>query len=97
MRRGRPRPCGAVAVRHGFQPYFEASDRACDGARALLIKTPSTTPWGADYRPGTVAAVAEIARRRNLRLISDVLYDGMVRSGMHRSPRACRALRSGRS
>ncbi|MFO7853867.1 MAG: pyridoxal phosphate-dependent aminotransferase [Paracoccaceae bacterium] len=71
----------------GFQPDLEALDRACEGARALLINTPHN-PTGAVYRPETIEALAEIARRRNLWLISDEVYDGMVWSGTHRSPRA---------
>ena len=70
----------------GFQPDLSALDRACDGARALLINTPHN-PTGAVYTPATVAAVAEIARRRGLWLISDEVYDGMVWRGRHLSPR----------
>ncbi len=71
----------------GFQPDLAALDVACEGARVLLINSPNN-PTGAVYSVASLEGVAEICRRRDLWLISDEVYDGMVWEGRHLSPRA---------
>ena len=81
---GVPVVCRAEAA-NGFQPAAEALDRACEGARALLINTPNN-PTGAIYTPETLAMIAEICIRRDLWLITDEVYDGMAFGRAHLSP-----------
>lgn len=83
---GVPVICKAEAV-HGFQPTFEALDRACDGATALLVNTPNN-PTGAIYTAETLAMIAEICIRRDLWLITDEVYDAMAFGRVHLSPAA---------
>jgi arginine:pyruvate transaminase len=71
----------------GFQPDLAALDAACAGARTLMINTPHN-PTGAVYSRETLEAIAEICIRRDLWLISDEVYDGMVWEGRHISPRS---------
>ncbi|MEC9435183.1 MAG: pyridoxal phosphate-dependent aminotransferase [Pseudomonadota bacterium] len=71
----------------GFQPDLEALDAACAGARALLVNSPNN-PTGAVYSAASIAGIAEIARRHDLWLISDEVYDGMAWDQPHLSPRA---------
>ncbi|MFT4794209.1 MAG: arginine:pyruvate transaminase [Paracoccaceae bacterium] len=83
---GVPVVCRAEAA-NGFQPTAEALDRACEGARALLVNTPNN-PTGAIYTAETLAMIAEICIRRDLWLITDEVYDGMAFGHTHLSPAA---------
>jgi arginine:pyruvate transaminase len=83
---GVPVICRAEAA-NGFQPSFDALDRACVGARALLVNTPNN-PTGAIYTPETLAMIAEICIRRDLWLITDEVYDAMAFGRGHLSPAA---------
>ncbi|MGB0498780.1 MAG: pyridoxal phosphate-dependent aminotransferase [Rubricella sp.] len=71
----------------GFQPDLDALARNARGARAILINTPNN-PTGAVYTSETLAAIAEIARREDLWILSDEVYSGQVWDGEHRSIRA---------
>jgi arginine:pyruvate transaminase len=83
---GVPVICAAQASR-GFQPAAEALERACIGAKALLINTPNN-PTGAIYGPETLAMIADVCQRHDLWLISDEVYDGMAFGRAHLSPAA---------
>lgn len=77
----------AARAERGFQLTAEDLDRAATGARVLLVNSPNN-PTGAVYSADTVAAIAEVARRRDLWVISDEVYEGQVWEGAHLSPRA---------
>lgn len=79
----------AVAARpeDGFQPRAEAIDAVAAGARSLLINSPNN-PTGAVYSRATLEGIAEVARARDLWVISDEVYDTQVWEGAHLSPRA---------
>ena len=71
----------------GFQPDAEAIEAALTPrTRALLINSPNN-PTGAVYTRERLEAVAELARRRDLWVISDELYESQVHDGAHVSIR----------
>jgi len=78
----------AALPEDGFQPRAERIAAAADDrARTLLINSPHN-PTGAVYTAETMDAIARVSRDRDLWLISDEVYDTMVWSGAHISPRA---------
>lgn len=79
----------AVAARPetGFQPEAAQIEAKALGAASLLINTPNN-PTGAVYSRATLEGIAEVAKARDLWLISDEVYDTMVWDGAHLSPRA---------
>lgn len=59
----------------------EALDEAITGkTKALLLNSPSN-PTGSAYDKNTLAAIAEIAVRRNIFVISDEIYEKLVYDG----------------
>lgn len=90
---GTIRSVGGVPVpvkarsRDGFQPRFEEMDAQAKGAKAILINTPNN-PTGAVYSRDTLEAVAELAQKHDLAVISDEVYDTQVWEGEHLSIRA---------
>ena len=89
---GTIRGAGAVAVpvraraERGFEPDAADVAAAAEGARSLLINSPNN-PTGAVYTKGTVRDIAQVARDRDLWLISDEVYDTQIWQGAHISPR----------
>lgn len=73
----------------GFHPQAADFDAAAarHGARSLLLNTPNN-PTGAVYSRATLEGLAEVARARDIWLISDEVYDTQVWDGAHLSPRA---------
>ena len=72
----------------GFLPRAaDLAAKAGPRARALLINTPNN-PSGAVYDNATVSKLADLARARDLWIISDEVYDTQLWSGTHLSPRA---------
>ncbi len=71
----------------GFQPRADAIDAAATGARSVLINSPNN-PTGAVYSRATLEGIADVARARDLWVISDEVYDTQVWEGTHISPRA---------
>ncbi len=79
---------GIVPARpeRGFQPDPDEVYAATEGARALLINTPHN-PTGAVYSRKTLEGIAEVAKARDLWLISDEVYRTQVHEGAHLTPR----------
>ena len=79
----------AARPEDGFRPNVRdiAEVAAQTRARSLLINTPNN-PTGAIYGPDTLAAIGEVCTARDLWLISDEVYDTMVWTGRHVSPRS---------
>ncbi|QFS82778.1 Arginine--pyruvate transaminase AruH [Roseivivax sp. THAF40] len=73
----------------GFLPDPADLDAAAaeTGARSLLINTPNN-PTGAVYPRATLEGIAEVARARDLWILSDEVYEGQIWQGTHLSPRA---------
>lgn len=71
---------------NGFLPTFEALDAAATGAKALLINSPNN-PTGAVYGRDTLEAIAAVAIKHDLIVISDEVYDTQVWEGEHISIR----------
>ncbi len=85
---------GGIPVRvttraaQGFALDPEAVEAAVTAkTRALLIAYPSN-PTGAVLERETLAALAEIAQRRDLLVISDEIYDRLVYGGVEHTPMA---------
>ena len=72
---------------NGFLPTFEALDAAATGAKALLINSPNN-PTGAVYGRDTLEAIAAVAIKHDLSVISDEVYDTQVWEGEHISIRS---------
>ena len=72
---------------NGFLPTFEALDAAAAGAKALLINSPNN-PTGAVYGRDTLKAIAAVAKKHDLIVISDEVYDTQVWEGEHISIRS---------
>lgn len=70
----------------GYQPDLEGTRRAITPrTRAILVNSPSN-PTGAVFPEATLRALWEIARERNLWILSDEAYEDLVFSGAHVSP-----------
>jgi aminotransferase len=65
-----------VALREedGFVPDIAALDRAVTPRTRLLVYSNPNNPLGVTWGPETIAALAELARRRNLLVIADEIY-----------------------
>lgn len=71
----------------GFQPDARAIEAALTpGTRAILVNSPNN-PTGAVYARDRLATLADLARRRDLWIISDELYESQVHHGTHVSIR----------
>ncbi len=74
-------PCRADA---GFVPSPDDAERLVDGrTKALVLVTPNN-PTGAVYPPATIAAFADLCRRRGLWLVIDETYRDFLPPGMGR-------------
>jgi aspartate aminotransferase len=75
---GVARPVAAKIVERRFALDLDALAAACGArTRALLLNTP-WNPTGTVLRREELAAVAELAERRNLLVISDEIYEAIV-------------------
>ena len=72
---------------NGFLPTFEALDAAAACAKALLINSPNN-PTGAVYGRDTLEAIAAVAIKHDIIVISDEVYDTQVWEGEHISIRS---------
>jgi arginine:pyruvate transaminase len=91
---GTIRAAGAIDVaiqtrpENDFQPTrAELEQAAPGGARSLLINSPNN-PTGVVYSRETVETICDVAKSRDLWLISDEVYDTQIWQGEHLSPRA---------
>jgi aspartate aminotransferase len=92
----------AVEVRYpcppelGFQPDLDRLDSLVGSrTRAILVNSPNN-PTGAVYPAETLAAIAGIARRHNLWVISDECYDQIMLDGTEVAPSMAAHLDDGR-
>jgi aspartate/methionine/tyrosine aminotransferase len=82
---------GARALRYplladeGYEPDLDALEALAPQASALIVNSPSN-PTGAVYRRATVEAMVELARRHDLVMISDEVYEDLIFEGEHTSP-----------
>jgi alanine-synthesizing transaminase len=86
--------CGGRAVHYrcveeeGWQPDLDdIESRITDRTRALVIINPNN-PTGAVYPRETVAKLADVARRHQLLLLSDEIYDKILYDGVEHTPAA---------
>jgi aspartate/methionine/tyrosine aminotransferase len=78
----RPLPCDPAA---GFVPEVADAEKLIDArTRAIVLVTPNN-PTGAVYPPETIAAFAELCRRRGLWLVLDETYRDFLPAGAARS------------
>lgn len=86
--------CGGRAVHYrcveeeGWQPDLDdIESRVTDRTRALVIINPNN-PTGAVYSREMVEKLADIARRHQLLLLSDEIYDKILYDGIEHTPAA---------
>ena len=79
-------PIGVAASHlNDFVPDVDAIERAITPrSRALVINTPNN-PTGAVYPTAVLRAIADVAKRHDLLIISDEIYERFVYEGMHTS------------
>ena len=68
----------------GFLPDLDEVERLAPRARLLVVNTPSN-PTGAVYDRATLEALYETARRNDLTILSDEVYEDIVLDGEHTS------------
>jgi aspartate aminotransferase/aminotransferase len=66
----------------GFEPDVDHLETLAPGARLLVVNSPSN-PTGGVVSRATAEALMEIARRHNLAVLSDEVYEQMVFDGEH--------------
>lgn len=77
-----------LSEENGFQPRLEDLEGlVTPRTRAIVVNTPSN-PTGAVYSRATVEMLLEFARRHDLTIISDEVYDRILFEGEHVSPLA---------
>jgi aspartate/methionine/tyrosine aminotransferase len=76
-------PCPAEL---GFLPDLERLEGLVTARTRVLVVNSPNNPTGAVYPPATLAALAEIARRHGLWLVSDECYDQIVLDGRPVAP-----------
>ena len=81
-------------LERGYLPELAAMEAAITPrTRALLINSPSN-PTGAMYSPDLIGAIADLACRRDLLLISDEVYEALTYGDIpHVSPAALAGMR----
>jgi aspartate/methionine/tyrosine aminotransferase len=65
-----------------YAPDLDRLDALAGGARVLIVNSPSN-PTGAVWDRGTLEAVYELARRHDLAVLSDEVYEDIVFDGDH--------------
>jgi aspartate/methionine/tyrosine aminotransferase len=70
----------------GFQPDLDALAALVTPRTKVLVVNSPNNPTGAVYPRETIAALIELAQRRNLWLLSDECYDQIVLDGTWTSP-----------
>lgn len=82
-----PRLCGAVPVPVDAYPDFrlhpERLERAITPRSKLLVVCSPNNPTGATYSDEDLRAIADVARRHNLLVISDEIYDAFCYGPHH--------------
>ncbi|MGB1236358.1 MAG: pyridoxal phosphate-dependent aminotransferase, partial [Planktomarina sp.] len=76
----------ATRAEDAFQPRRNDIAAQAAGAKSLLINSPNN-PTGVVYTRDTVEMLADVAKRHDLWLISDEVYDSQIWEGAHLSPR----------
>ena len=66
----------------GFLPDLDEVERLAAQARVIIVNSPSN-PTGAVYDRATLEALYEIARRHDLAILSDEVYEDIVFDGEH--------------
>ena len=69
-----------------FQPTFNQLDSSTQRTKSLLINSPNN-PTGMVYNKATIQNICEVAKKNNLWVISDEVYDTQIWAGKHISPR----------
>ncbi len=78
----------AASPDNGFRPAVDALANAITPrSRAILVANPNN-PTGIVMSAAELAAIAEVARRHDLWIVADEVYESLVFDGQHRSLRA---------
>ena len=76
---------------NGFRPTFRDLETVAPGAKSILFNTPNN-PTGAVYPLETIEAIAAVAAKHDLWIISDEVYDTQLWEGEHISIRSLRGM-----
>ena len=71
-----------LLAEEGFEPDLDALEALAPQARVLIVNNPSN-PTGTVYSPAIVQALVDLARRHDLLVISDEVYEDLVFDGDH--------------
>jgi aspartate aminotransferase/aminotransferase len=73
---------------NGFSPDFEQMEKIVTRhTKAMIINTPGN-PTGGIFDEDTILKIIRFAKKHDLYLISDEVYDGIIFEGNHVSPKA---------
>ena len=75
-----------TTAKNYFQPSFKQLDKATRKTKSLLINSPNN-PTGVVYDEATIKNICDIAKKNDLWIISDEVYDTQIWTGKHISPR----------
>jgi aspartate aminotransferase len=75
-----------VRADRGWQPDLDALEALITPRTKVLVVNSPSNPGGAVFPRALVAALVDLARRRNLWILSDECYDELLFSGEHVSP-----------
>jgi aspartate aminotransferase len=70
----------------GFEPDPDAIEAAIGDKTKLIIINSPCNPTGAVYAKSTIRAIAELALRHGIIVLSDEIYEDLIFSGAHYSP-----------
>lgn len=75
-----------TTAKNYFQPSFKQLDDATRKTKSLLINSPNN-PTGVVYNEATIKNICDVAKKNDLWVISDEVYDTQIWTGKHISPR----------
>jgi aspartate aminotransferase/aminotransferase len=84
--RGGSNVCYPLCIEHGFIPRLSDLERLVTPRTKLLVINSPGNPTGAVFSRATVEALMEFARRHDLWVLADEVYEQLVFEGEHVSP-----------
>ncbi|MDA8162633.1 MAG: aminotransferase class I/II-fold pyridoxal phosphate-dependent enzyme [Desulfobacteraceae bacterium] len=79
---GEPRPY-SLNEENGWEPDIDHIESQIDKKTKAIVVINPNNPTGAIYSEKTLRAIIEIARRHNLVILNDEIYDKLILNGQH--------------